>query len=497
MNKSKKYLLAAIILTGITATPMLAEETSYEERITKIEKELMETKEELAVTKDALLENEMYIAEVDEKASSFDYHGYARSGILINDSLRGGHGGPYLTPAGSVGGPVGRLGNEPDTYVEAVLEQKFFMENGSRAIYRMMIADGQEDANDSTDGKLNVRQAYVEMSELPTFKGAFAGSSIWAGKRFDRDNFDIHFLDSDVVFLGGTGAGVYDVKLSDNWTSNFSLYGRDFADLDKNDVDPTIFETDIENYILTMNNYYQKMDYYGKWQVMLNYLFAKDNDRTDPERESGADNGANILVANHLDSFYGLGEGFAKTTIQYGHALGAQVKALGSEQALRKDADAVRVTACGVVGLAPDWKLAPAVMAEASEDRYVDGDQYNWISLNLRLSNEITQNFEMVYEATYQYNDLSPNGYDPNEYNDKDPDPRQSVNGDFWKFTIAPTFKLDTKGGFFSRPELRTFVTYAFWDEDLEDYSTSDALGGDDFSGGSGLNFGAQMEVWF
>ncbi len=482
MDKSKKYLLVAIVLIGIISTPMLAEETSYEERITKIEDELAETKEELAETKEIILKNETYIAEVDKKASSFDYYGYVRSGILINDSLRGGKGGPYLTPAGSVGGPVGRLGNEPDTYVELVLEKNFYMENDSWAKYKIMIADGQEDANDWTadTSDLNVRQAYAEMGGLPTFEGTFAESSIWAGKRFDRDNFDIHFFDSDIVFLAGTGAGIYDVKLSENWMSNFSLYGRDFED---------IGSTDIENYILTMNNYYKKMDYYGKWQVMLNYLFAKDNDRTDPDR---ADGGANILLAHHLDNFYGIGEGFAKTTIQYGHALGAQVKGIGSEEELTEDANAVRVTACGVVGLAPNWKLAPAIMAETSEDRYVDGDEYKWVSLNLRLSNEITENFEMVYEATYQYNDLSPEGYDPDGS-----DPRQSVNGDFWKLTVAPTFKLDTKSGFFSRPEIRLFATYAFWDEDLEDYSTSDVLGDDDFSGGSGLNFGAQMEVWF
>ncbi|RXU18785.1 porin, partial [Pseudomonas syringae] len=47
----------------------------------------------------------------------FSFKGYARSGLLINDGLGGGRGGPYTTPAGSVGGAVGRLGNEDDTYM--------------------------------------------------------------------------------------------------------------------------------------------------------------------------------------------------------------------------------------------------------------------------------------------------------------------------------------------------------------------------------------------
>lgn len=53
-----------------------------------------------------------------------EFHGYARSGLLISDSGTSTEGGPYVTPAGSTGGAVGRLGNEPDTYMELNLEKK-------------------------------------------------------------------------------------------------------------------------------------------------------------------------------------------------------------------------------------------------------------------------------------------------------------------------------------------------------------------------------------
>lgn len=45
---------------------------------------------------------------VDEKtagAQGFEFHGYARSGLLVNSNGNGGRGGPYITPAGSVGAP--------------------------------------------------------------------------------------------------------------------------------------------------------------------------------------------------------------------------------------------------------------------------------------------------------------------------------------------------------------------------------------------------------
>lgn len=71
-----------------------------------------------------------------------------------------------------------------------------------------MLADGQRDYNDWTGGSsnLNIRQAFAELGALPSFTGAFKDSTVWAGKRFDRDNFDIHWLDSDVVFLAERAA---------------------------------------------------------------------------------------------------------------------------------------------------------------------------------------------------------------------------------------------------------------------------------------------------
>ena len=155
----------------------------------------------------------------------FEFHGYARSGVIMNDSAADTQSGPYLSPAGETGGAVGRLGNENNTYVELNLEQKTRLANGATTRFKVMLADGQQSYNDWTadTSDLNIRQAFVELGSLPTFTGAFSHATLWAGKRFDRDNFDIHWLDSDVVFLTGTGGGIYDVTWSDNVKSNFSL----------------------------------------------------------------------------------------------------------------------------------------------------------------------------------------------------------------------------------------------------------------------------------
>src|SRR5690606_29347719 len=146
---------------------------------------------------DAALEERL--ASVEEKASSsslnddegIEFSAYARSGLLLGDDGKSLPGGPYVTPAGATGGAVGRLGNEPDTYVETQLGYRQTFDNGAKANYQVMIADGVTTSNDwtSDESDLNVRQVYVELSDLPSFTGAFEGTTLWAGKRFDRDNF--------------------------------------------------------------------------------------------------------------------------------------------------------------------------------------------------------------------------------------------------------------------------------------------------------------------
>ncbi len=439
-------------------------------------------------------EVEERLAKVERQASGeegFSFNAYARSGLLLGEDRKSIEGGPYVTPAGGLGGAVGRLGNEPDTYAEAILNYRMQFDNGARAHYRTMLASGTTTSNDwDDDSNLNVRQVYAEFSDLPSFTGAFENASIWAGKRFDRDNFDIHWLDSDIVFLAGTGAGIYDMQLADNWRSNFSLYGRSFSDFPVDSENPGDTGS-TDSLIVTSNNYF------GNWQWMVNGLSAADNDerfndlRTDEDDnvisigERGADSGFHTMVAYHGDSFFGLGEGNFKLALLHGQGLGAQVKGLGSDGDLTDDASATRLGIYGTTYVAPTWRVAPAILAETSEDRYVEGDQYDWATFNVRLANELTENFEMQYEASYQWMDLDSRGYGGNG----------AVEGDYTKLTIAPTFKPQV-GGFWQRPEIRLFASWSDWDEELNDYNADDAFGSDGFTGGQ-WSFGVQTEVWF
>lgn len=409
-----------------------------------------------------------------ETASSFEFHGYARSGTVSGGDMYTVKGvGPYFTPAGPLGGAVGRLGVETDTYVEAKMIKNFRTDDGSTGSFNFMVADGTNSNNDWTAGEngVNVRWVFGELSKLASFKGtALENATLWAGKRFDKKNYDIHFFDSDVIFLAGTGAGVYDVEVTPDWKSSFSVYGRDFV----NDDDDSV-----KSYIVTTNNFI------GNWQVMLNGIRAKQNENADSGR---ATTGYHGLLGYNAPTFYGVANGFSKTGILFGRGLGAEVKRVGAVGNLQDDAQAVRVFTMGVTDLAKDWKIAPALMAETSKDRFNKGDEYKWVSANLRLNNAINKNFAMQYEATYQYMDLD-STFDTGK-------------GGFYKLTVAPTFKLDTSAGFFARPELRLFGSWMGWDKDLNGFSydgtaNNGTFGNTTFKGSSKWLFGAQMEVWF
>ena len=456
----KLHTLAVAVTMGLMTTSVLASEdvAALEQRIYELEQRVAQT--------------EQVSTEANEKASSFEFHGYARSGLLINDDLNGATGtGPYMTAAGAIGAPIGRLGVEDDHYVEANLIHKRFADDGSSALFRIMLADSTETNNEWTasESQLNVRQVYSELNRLSMFSEseAFSEATFWAGKRFDRDNFDIHFFDSDIVFLSGTGAGVYDVQMSDNWKANFSIYGRDFGEIDSS-------STDVENYIATMNNRI------GQWQVMLSGMTSADNDS---RLNGAAENGVHAMFAYHGDNFFGVSEGFSKAGMLVGSGLGAELKGIGSNGDLLDDAKAVRLFSYGVTRIGDNWRLAPALMAEHSQDRLKKNDEFTWASLNVRLAQEFTENFEMVYEGSLQYMDLD--------------NSTEQASGGFYKAAVAPTLKLSTSTGFFDRPELRFAVSYVDWSEDLNGYSISTEVDAATMGEGGEVLFALQMETWF
>jgi sucrose porin len=106
----------------------------------------------------------------------------------------------------------------------------------------------------------------------------------------------------------------------------------------------------VQNYIVSMNNFI------GPVQVMVSGMRAKDNDERqdtngNPVKGDAANTGVHALLGLHNDSFYGLREGTSKTALLYGHGLGAEVKGIGSDGALRSGANTWRFASYGTTPL--------------------------------------------------------------------------------------------------------------------------------------------------
>ena len=436
------------------------------------------------------------------KAEDFEFSGYARSGMLVNGKGRGGRGGPGVSPASSIGGDahVGRLGNEKDNYVELSFIKKLQFEDGSHARFKAMLADGANNPDpwvqDNDSHHMNIRQAYVEMGDLPSFGGVAKDATLWAGKRFDRDNFDIHFTDSDIVFLGGTGGGINDIKWTPGLSSDFSIYARNFGDLGSDRYN----DNDVQNVMLTANTFW------NGWQWMITGMSAqgnddlKDNTSTTGSYAYRSDNTAkqgiySMLAYHDKSRFYGLTEGSSETAIQIGRGLGAEARQPGSDGDLTANANTLRFASYGIMPINETWDLAPSVIAQHSEDRYRQGDRYDWATFNLRASQAITENFALLYEASWQYMNLNPNGRTYN--NDGDVAAYRAVKGDFYKLTFAPTFKVGDVFDIKARPEIRFFASYMNWSKELDNYAINDDFGSAGFTSGGNWNFGVQAEIWF
>jgi sucrose porin len=432
-----------------------------------------------------------------------EFNAYARSGMLVNNHGKGGRGGPGVSPASSLNGDahVGRLGNEKDNYVELSLGKKMTFDDGSWAHFKTMIADGANNPDpwvqDNDSHHINVRQLYVEMGNFADFSGPVKNASIWAGKRFDRDNFDIHFTDSDIMFLGGTGGGINDVQWGKNVRGDYSLYARNFGDLGSDHYN----DNDVQNVMFTANHFFG-----DHLQLMLTGMTEQGNDtlkdRTSTtgsyalRSDNTAKNGYYAMLAWHdKQQFYGLAPGVSETALQYGGGLGAEARQPGSDGDLTDNATSLRFASYGILPVAKNWEIAPSVIAQHSEDRYRDGDRYDWVSFNLRASQAITRNFALLYEASWQYMDLDPNGRtyrsDGTLYS------YQKVKGDFYKLTFAPTFKVGDIFDIKARPEIRFFATWMNWDKALDRYAVNDDFGSKGFTAGGTWNFGVQTEIWF
>ena len=385
-------------------------------------------------------------------ASALEFAGYLRSGV--GNSLNGGKQSCFKLPGAEA---KYRLGNECEQYAELELRQDVYsFDDGS-----VLSVDGMASLYNQYDrqltfqgdnGSARLPQLYAQWSNLPGLNGG----SLWAGRRYYKRN-DIHISDFYYWNQSATGAGIEDVligglKYSYALSRKDNLYQENYVT--RHDFNVAGFNTNPG----------------GELELGLSYLDK-------PERTDAHSGWA--ITAQHVQSEF-LG-GKNKFAVQYGEGSGT---GLGYTGDFRLDNSSKRYRIVEFF----DWQVTPRfggqVEAVYQKDFRPDGGNQEWLSLGVRPTYAISEQFKLVTEL----------GHDQV----KAADGTRKLS----KFTFAPTWS--PKGpGFWTRPELRLYYTYASWNAAAQraanEFDAGSALSDSGAFGSArhGSNAGLQVEYWW
>ncbi|MEC4238092.1 maltoporin [Pseudomonas sp. DSV-1] len=385
-------------------------------------------------------------------ASALEFAGYLRSGV--GNSLNGGKQSCFKLPGAEA---KYRLGNECEQYAELELRQDVYsFDDGS-----VLSVDGMASLYNQYDRQLTFQgdngaarlpQLYAQWSSLPSLNGG----SLWAGRRYYKRN-DIHISDFYYWNQSATGAGVEDVligglKYSYALSRKDNLYQENYVT--RHDFNVAGFNTNPG----------------GELELGLSYLDK-------PERTDAHSGWA--ITAQHVQSEF-LG-GKNKFAVQYGEGSGT---GLGYTGDFRLDNSSKRYRIVEFF----DWQVTPRfggqIEAVYQKDFRPDGGNQEWLSLGVRPAYAISEQFKLVTEL----------GHDQV----KAADGTRKLS----KFTFAPTWS--PKGpGFWTRPEVRLYYTYASWNAAAQraanELDAGSALSDTGAFGTArhGSNAGLQVEYWW
>lgn len=418
-------------------------------------------------------------------APALEFHGYLRSGV--GGSVTSGNQVCFV-PA-QVGYKF-RLGNECENYAELEFGQSVYRDKaGVEFKYVGMLGyktGALRDAETLTGAgnEFQLRQNYVIATGLP-FMG---GASVWVGKRYYHRN-DVHIIDLYYWDPSGPGVGVDDIDLgfAKLAVAIFqSKGGWGLTGTTQNDM--TIWRPDVRLFGIGVPGG-------GNLEVGVNAAIVSGSS---PSTNGDTMAFSPMFTVQHFQpNVFG---GFNKLALQY--AMGTIAPGTSYPEPQNSD-ESRRFRVVEQMGLQPNaqWSGMFAFVFEDVTSQYGGADEndawnsFTTFSIGARPAFHVNDYLKLQLEAGYQY--YKPKG--------DDQDTSSLV-----KVTFAPTLTPPPGpgGAYYTRPELRLFVTWASWNDAMAAnlqswnavwYSGPGAGGpaavfGDD---NYGVTFGAQLEAWF
>lgn len=321
----KKFLLVSLLCTLAVPTLAKTENLTLEQRIEKLEQIIEEQNKELKKQKLNIKKNEKKLSlATKEKPKNDDtelqFHGYLRTGAEGN--MKHGNKSSYSKNKEY----VGRWGNEYDTNFNINFSKKFIQNNGAWTKLAVQL-ESWSDNYDNTVGdesKVDLTQLYIEMGNVPMFKGAFKDAVLVAGKK-KWDDQQVEVLDYYYQEVAGTGLGIENIKL---WDGKLSLayITNDFEDTEIAERDKK--DRDVAEDIRAYKAKYTYKDLSGE----IMYAHAMDHDdvteltnkdnynEADISKREAADDGIYAGLYYQPNNFFGL-EGKGQHYLQYSTGL--------------------------------------------------------------------------------------------------------------------------------------------------------------------------------
>lgn len=378
---------------------------------------------------------------------AFDFNGYIRSGAIWSDSRR--------TSCLQVPDARSkyRLGNECETYGELSLTQTLIGKDpGSDSSVPYLSASAMLGFVTDTQGDFDTvtsfwPEGYIESggwSDSALLKGA----TFWLGKRYYRRH-DLHISDFYYWSNSGYGAGIQDINLGQ--TKIAYAYRRNrFID------DEQIQGHDLRWYDIKTNPG-------GSLTLGLDI-----RDSASDQPVFLGDNGHQIHIQHYQD---GISGGYNKIALQFGKKIAANLGSLSDESLPAADTS-YRVAEQLLVETSPGWSSLFSLVYEKQQNALT------WTSLGVRPVYYVNEHLNIALELGYDR--VKPDAGDTRTLT---------------KITLAP--QLSKARGFWSRPTVRAFITYANWNSAARDAGLAGGSTGAFALDTQGVNYGVQVEHWW
>jgi maltoporin len=431
---------------------------------------------------------------VATSASAVDFHGYLRSGIGGNSS--GGNQVCFgMGPDYAGYGPQQwkfRLGNECENYAELQFDQLLYRDKSGVQFtytgmlgYKTLAAKDAESLQDTASSELQLRQNWVG-ARLPQLGNV----QVWIGKRYYMRN-DALMIDFFYWDPSGPGVGIEDVDIKYGKFA-FALFqdkGRDGKGVLR-----TVWRPDIRVYgIPVWTN--------GSLEVGLDLFIdvSQGGSSPSPDRQQWSPWATVQWVQTAV-----LG-GYNKLALQYGTG-SAAVMSQYPQYDNKSGSKQWRIVEQLFVQPNSSWSGIGTFIYEDQTKKY-GGDTGVYqnsknLGIGVRPRYHFNDYFSLQAEIAYQ------------SFKPKDP---PTDTAQITQISLVPTLSPPPGpgGAYYTRPELRLFVTYANWNKATQ----AIAGGGGGVNNGNGINqgtcaatgasgsafacrtngltFGAQVEAWF